>query len=107
MTARKKTPSIMDKEPRRIEGIVAVSQISRQINASLNLQDTLDAIVNAVARLLPCPLAEIDLWDEEQQVLTLQAIRSSPERAFPVGKSFPPGKGYTGWVVQHKQSLWV
>ena len=107
MTARKKTPSIMDKEPRRIEGIVAVSQISRQINASLNLQDTLDAIVNAVARLLPCPLAEIDLWDEEQQMLTLQAIRSSPERAFPVGKSFPPGKGYTGWVVQHKQSLWV
>jgi two-component system sensor histidine kinase HydH len=107
MTARKKIPSTVDEEPRRIDGIVAVSQISRQINASLNLQDTLDAIVNTAARLVPCSLAEIDLWDEERQVLTLQAIRSSPERAYPVGKSFPPGKGYTGWVVQNKRSLWV
>jgi signal transduction histidine kinase len=89
------------------EGITVVSQLSRRINASLDLQETLDAVVNGVAELVPCSLAEIDLWDAGQQMLVLQAIRSSPERAFPVGKSFPPGEGYTGWVIRNCKPLLV
>jgi two-component system NtrC family sensor kinase len=89
------------------EGITVVSQLARRINASLDLQETLDAIVDAVAELIPCSLAEIDLWNTGQQMLVLQAIRSSPERAFPVGKSFPPGEGYTGWVVRNRKPLLV
>jgi signal transduction histidine kinase len=107
MTAVKKNPSSKDIKRQRSGGIVAVSQLSRQINASLDLQETLNAIVDTVAELVVCSLAEIDLWDEERQMLVLQAIQSSPERAYPVGKSFPPGKGYTGWVVQHRQPLLV
>jgi len=94
-------------ERRQAEGIVAVSEIARRINASLDLWETLDAIVNVATELVPCTLAEIDLWDEDRQALVLQAIRSTPERAFPIGGSFPAGKGYTGWVINHKQSLFV
>jgi signal transduction histidine kinase len=89
------------------EGIAVVSQLARQINASLDLQETLDAVVNAVAELVPCSLVEIDLWDAGQKMLVAQAIRSSPERAFPIGKSFPPGEGYTGWVVRNLKPLLV
>jgi signal transduction histidine kinase len=89
------------------EGIAVVSQLARQINASLDLQETLNAVVNAVVELVPCSLVEIDLWDAGQQMLIVQAIRSSPERAFPVGKPFPPGEGYTGWVVQNRKPLLV
>jgi signal transduction histidine kinase len=89
------------------EGITVISELARRINASLDLQETLDAVVNTVPELVPCSLVEIDLWDTEQQMLVLQALHSSPERAYPVGKSFPPGEGYTGWVVRNRKPLLV
>jgi signal transduction histidine kinase len=95
------------RERRCIEEIAAVGKVARRINASLNLQETLDTIVDVVAELIPCSLVEIDLWDDVQQVLVLQAIRSTPERSYPVGQSFPPGRGYTGWVVDNRQPLLV
>ncbi len=89
------------------DGIEMISQVSRRINASLNLRETLDAIVGAAAELVPCTLAAIDLWDETRQVLVLQALRSPLEQPFTIGQSFPPGEGYTGWVVRNKKPLLV
>lgn len=107
MRIRRETSSSGSLSRQTIEAIIAVNRLARQINSSLNLQETLDTIVNICSELIGCSLAEIDLWDEERQMLILQAIHSSPERAFPVGQSFPPGNGYTGWVVRCKQSLLV
>jgi GAF domain-containing protein len=87
--------------------LAALSQIARKTGATLDLQETLDAIVGAVAELVPCSLAEISLWEQERGALVLRALRCSPDRAFPLGSSYPPGKGYTGWIVKHKKSLWV
>jgi signal transduction histidine kinase len=92
---------------KQVEGIAAVSLLANRINASLDLQETLDAVVSEVVKLVPCSLAEIDLWDEQHQMLILQSIQSTSERSFPVGEVFPPGKGYTGWVVNNRQSLLV
>jgi GAF domain-containing protein len=94
-------------EKRQAEGIALVSQLAGRITASLDLKETLDAIVDAVADLVPCSLVEISLWNQRQQKLTLHAIRSTPERAFPVGESYPLGEGFTGWVVQRRKPLFV
>ena len=94
-------------EHRRAEELALVNRIARRVNANLDLQATLDAVVEAVVEIVPCSLAEISLWDQEQGMLSLQALRSTPERAFPVGQVSPPGKGYTAWVVRHKQPLLV
>jgi signal transduction histidine kinase len=107
MSTRRETSTSERMKRQRIEAIIAVSRLARQINSSLNLQETLDTIVNICSELIDCSMVEIDLWDEEHQMLILQALRSSPERAYPIGQSFPPGKGYTGWVVQNKKSLLV
>jgi signal transduction histidine kinase len=101
------TDFLQDPEQRQAQGIETVSWLARRINASLDLAETLDASVHAVAELVPCTLAEIDLWDDERQVLVLQALHSTPEREFPIGEAFPPGEGYTGWVVRHRQPLLV
>jgi len=85
----------------------ALSQIARKTGATLDLQETLDSIVSAVAELVPCSLVEISLWNPEREALVLRALRCSPDRSFPLGSSYPPGKGYTGWVVQHKKPLWI
>jgi GAF domain-containing protein len=94
-------------ERRRAEETAAINQVARRISASLDLRETLDGIVEAAAELVPCVLAEISLWDEKEQMLTLQALRCEPRRAFPIGQSYPPGEGYTGWLVRHKRPLLV
>ena len=63
--------------------------------------------MNAVAELVPSSLAEISLWDKEHEQLVLRALRCSADRVFPIGYTYLPGKGYTGWVVTHKKPLWV
>lgn len=95
------------REHRRAEELAAVNQVARRIGASLDLRETLDGIVEAAAELVPCVLAEISLWYEEQQMLSLQALRCDPERSFPIGETYSPGKGYTGWVVRNKRPLLV
>ena len=95
------------REHHRAEEMLAINKIAQRINASLDLQETFDAIVRSAAELVPCSLAEISLWDKEQELLVLQALRCIPERTFPIGHIFPPGEGYTGWVVRHKRPLLV
>ncbi|MGD2147146.1 MAG: GAF domain-containing protein [Anaerolineae bacterium] len=94
-------------ERRRAEEMAAINRVARRVSATLDLRETLDSIVDAAAELVPCVLAEISLWDEGEQALTLQALRSEPERAFAIGKTYPPGEGYTGWVVGQRQPLLV
>ena len=94
-------------ERRRVEALTAIIQLARRVGVSLDLQETLDCIVETAAELVPCVLAEISLWDKERQMLTLQALRCEPKRAFPIGEIYPPGEGYTGWVVRNKRPLLV
>ena len=94
-------------ERRRTEEMTTLNQLTRRISASLDLQATLEAIVAAAAELIPCALAEISLWDEKTQTLTLEALEAEPRRVCPIGTSYPPGHGYTGWLVHHKQPLLV
>jgi GAF domain-containing protein len=92
-------------ERRRAEEMAAINRVARQVSATLDLRETLDSIVDAAAELVPCVLAEISLWDEQERTLSLQALRCEPERAFAIGETYPPGEGYTGWVVRHQRPL--
>ena len=96
-----------EEEHRQAEEMRILNQLSRRMSASLDLQATLEAIVAAADELIHCDLAEVSLWDEGTQLLTLQAIRCEPDRSLPVGCSYPKGEGYTGWLVEHRQPLLV
>jgi GAF domain-containing protein len=90
-----------------VKQLEALSLVARKIGTTLDLQETLDAVVSTVAELVPCSLAEISLWDQERGLLVLRSLHCSPDRIYPLGQAFPPGKGYTGWIVRHKKPLWV
>ena len=98
---------LYSEERRQAEEMTVLNQLNRGISASLDLQDTLEAIAAAAAELIPCALAEISLWDEKTQRLTLRALEAEPRRACPLGTTYPPGHGYTGWLVKHKRPLLV
>jgi GAF domain-containing protein len=95
------------RERRRVEEMAAVNRVARRVSATLDLQETLDAVVGAAAELVPCTVAEISLWDAGQQMLVLQVVRSTVQEMLPVGEIYPPGEGYTGRVVRHKRPLLV
>ena len=89
------------------EELRLVNRVTKQVNASLDLRVILDVVVETVAEQIPCSLAEISLWDQSQQLLVLEALHCEPNRTFPIGRSYPPGHGYTGWLVRNKQPLLV
>lgn len=94
-------------ERRQTEQLATINRVANRVSATLSLRDTLDTIVQAAYDLVPCVLAEISLWDEERQRLTLQALRCAPEREFAIGKTYAPGRGYTGWLVRNQEPLLV
>jgi GAF domain-containing protein len=94
-------------EHRQTEEMLVLNELSRRISANLDLEATLEAVVAAAAEMIPCALAEVSLWDEQTQLLTLQALRCEPDRTYPPGRTFPPGEGYTGWMMRHMQPLLV
>ena len=94
-------------ERHRAEEMLILNELAARINANLELSDTLEAVVSAAAELIPCALAEVSLWNEDTEMLTLHALQCDPERAFPLGCSYPPGEGYTGWLVRQRRPLLV
>ncbi len=94
-------------EQRRAEEMSVLHALACRISASLELQNTLEAVVAAAAELIPCALSELSLWDPESQSLTLLALRAEASRSMPIGTVYPPGHGYTGWLVRHKEPLLV
>ena len=94
-------------ERHRAEEMLILNELATRINANLDLSDTLEAIVSSAAEMIPCALAEVSLWNQQTEMLTLHALQCDPERAFPLGCSYPPGEGYTGWLIRHRQPLLV
>ncbi len=94
-------------ERRQAQRMHVLNELNRRISASLDLQSTLEAIADAAVELIPCELAEMSLWDEQTQLLTLRAFKPESRRVCPLGSSYAPGPGYTGWLVRHKQPLLI
>ncbi len=92
---------------RRVEELSIVNRISRTISTSLNLEETLQAILEAAGELAPYAIAEICLWDPEAQVMrsfTQEGHRDYAER---VGNVYHLDEGYSGWIARHRQMLWI
>ena len=85
-----------------------IYQISQDISASLELNQTLQAVLNQVQRIIPYDGAEICLYDEAENVLRVRAwARSDRAIADTRGRAYRLGEGFTGWVGQQRQSLLV
>jgi HAMP domain-containing protein/putative methionine-R-sulfoxide reductase with GAF domain len=93
---------------RRDTELRTIYQISQDITASLELDQTLQAILEQVRPIIAYDGAEICLYDEAEDVLRVQAwARADAVLADTRERSYRLGEGYTGWVGQHRQSLLV
>lgn len=93
---------------RRNTELQAVYQISQDISASLELDQTLQAILTQVRQMIDYDAAEICLYDKEERALRVRAWMGSEQVSVDTrGRVYRLGEGYTGWIGQRRQSLLI
>jgi HAMP domain-containing protein len=94
---------------RRDVELRTIYQISQDITASLELDQTLRTVLEQVGQMIAYDGAEICLREEQEDVLRARAwaalgqIRVEAEG----GRVYRLGEGYTGWISERRRSLLV
>ncbi|MFI5339124.1 MAG: GAF domain-containing protein, partial [Candidatus Methylomirabilales bacterium] len=74
----------------------ALSQLSRTVTSSLDLQRVFDYVVRAAVDLLDLALARVYVWQETPDLLRLQASAGAPDLLPYPRDAFQPGEGVVG-----------
>lgn len=90
--------------------IEMITELTRSMAASLEVEPTLQAILNAVERLVPADFSEITIWDEENKLLIPYRFVGLPgvdRHLEKTAERYRSGEGYSGYLIAHKQPLLV
>ena len=96
---------------RKVDQLERLQRAERVISSRLNLEDTLQEILNTALDLIGAEHGSFRLLDKRTGLLRLSAIESPPEPP-----STPPpalamgegkGGGVIGWVAQHRQPVLI
>jgi len=77
-----------------------LSELSRKVTASLDLQQVFDYAVQAAVDLLDLALARLWVWQESTDLLHVRASAGDPDLLPPARDTFAPGEGVTGAVFR-------
>ena len=88
--------------------MLVISEISRSISASLDLNTTLSAILTNLGRLVEFEVGEVCLWNPDYK--QLRPVGRSGDKSYHVqldelGGYYTIDDGYSGWIARHHQSL--
>jgi GAF domain-containing protein/nitrogen-specific signal transduction histidine kinase len=92
---------------RRVDELSALNRIARTLVGSLNLDQTIQTILDALQELFPYAVAEVCLWEPVNQVMRVYAWSGDPDYAKAVGGFYRLDEGYTGWLARHQEQLWI
>jgi PAS domain S-box-containing protein len=87
-----------------------LTELSRKISASLDLERTLEAILEGVEHLIPFDIAEINIWDISKGHLVPYRYASAPgseHRLSQAAERYKPGEGYSGYLFRHRTPLLI
>lgn len=79
-------------------------QLTQAVAASLDLNETLQAIFDSLERLLPADIWEITLWDAEAGVL-IPYRRLSGYRLERISRGYALDEGYSGYLARTRRPL--
>ncbi|NWF70527.1 MAG: GAF domain-containing protein [Chloroflexi bacterium] len=87
-----------------------INEIGDTINASLGLEQVLQALLSIVNKVIPADVGEIALWNEQRQELVQQGWIGETSyllQLAEVGSTYRSGEGISGWVAKHRRPLLV
>jgi formate hydrogenlyase transcriptional activator len=81
-------------------------EINNAIITNLTQESLLNAICNALERVLPVYRAAITLYDPERDTINILALsRDWTSEYFKVGASIQRAASHSGWVIEHQRPL--
>jgi PAS domain S-box-containing protein len=98
---------LFQKEHQRVQMLSAISEISREIRAGLDLERTLYLILARVRDLVDYYIAEICLWNEDEQLMVTWASAGDARYTARTGGIYRLDEGFTGWIARNQQQLLV
>jgi two-component system, sensor histidine kinase len=87
--------------------LFALNRVAQTVNQSLNLQETLEAALDATLKAVEVDAGNIRLWDEHEGVLAIAASRGMSKRYITQRRYFRPGEGVAGNVFQRGEAFLV
>jgi len=91
----------------RVNALATIEEVSRELSSSLDLERTLDLILQRVKDLVDYNSAEICLWDDVRKVMVTRSAAGDPRLTTEAGGLYNLDEGYTGWIARHKQRLFI
>lgn len=86
------------------------NEISQNMSASLDLETTIETILESIDRLIPSDFSEVAIWDHEKVCLIPYRYLVDDDGVRRLGMSadrYPSSEGYTGYMVSNKKPLIV
>ncbi len=96
---------LFQEQRQRVQMLSTIGEIGREIVANLDLQQTLDLILARVRDLVGYYIAEICLWDEEQQLVVTYASAGDMPYTSQTGGFYRLDEGFSGWIARHRREL--
>lgn len=95
---------------RQVQELKALQEMGRAIGESLDLETTLDVVLDSLSSLLDYDAGEITLFDEERHLLVCAAFRvneRAPEGLHHQGSTYQLNEGLSGWLARHRRPLLI
>ncbi len=86
------------------------SELSQTISSNLDLDRTLQTILESVERLIPSDFAEVTIWDQDGKNLIpyrFVGIEGVDRRLEEATDRYAPDQGYTGYLLSNRKSLLI
>ena len=87
--------------------LTALNRVAQTVNESLDLQEILDAVLDATLKAVGLEAGNIRLWDEREGVLLMAAHRGMSAGYVNRMRHFRPGEGVSGKVFERREVLLV
>jgi PAS domain S-box-containing protein len=84
--------------------------LSQAISANLDLEATLQAIIESIIQLIPCDVPEITIWDPDNKILLPYRFKTLADDEQKLKKTlhrYSPGQGYSGYLITQRKPLLV
>ncbi|HMA36612.1 MAG TPA: GAF domain-containing protein, partial [Chloroflexia bacterium] len=98
---------VQERMGRRLAEALLLREVSQMIGNSIDLEDTLAAVLASVRRLIPYTNSEITLYESAHQKLVTAAVAGEHISIGRHHAEYAVGDGFTGWLAEHRRPLVV
>ncbi len=98
---------LLEQAQNRLRRIEALQKIDTAISATLDLQHQIDTLLTHVVDELHCDMSVLFLVDRSKGLIVPVAEKGSYHPQVQRFVSFHIGEGGAGWIVLHKQNLYI